>query len=74
MLTIKNFISRYLRPNRKVLLFLLSAVLSFPLAFVASIAWFTVLEKKYSFRSLAYAAPFAFILLTGIIQLEKFAY
>jgi len=67
MLTIKNFISRYLRPNRKVLLFLLSAVLSFPLAFVASIAWFTVLEKKYSFRSLAYAAPFAFILLTGII-------
>jgi len=66
MLTIKIF-SRYLSSSRKVLLFLLNATLSFPLALIASIAWFTVLEIEYSFRNLVYAAPIAFTLLIIII-------
>ena len=66
MLTISK-ISRYLGSSRKVHLFLLSAVPSFPLAVLASIAWFTVLEIKYSFRNLVYAAPIAFTLLIVII-------
>ena len=66
MFTIKN-ISRHLSSSRKALLFLISAVPSFPLALAASIAWFTVLETTYSFRNLAYAAPYAFTLLIVII-------
>jgi len=66
MLTIKKF-SRYLSSSRKVHIFLLSAVLSFPLALVASIAWFTVLDINYSFRNLVYAAPLAFTLIIVII-------
>jgi len=66
MLTIKK-ISRYLSSSRKVHLFLLSAVSSFPLALVVSITWFTVLDINYSFRNLVYAAPLAFTFLIIII-------
>lgn len=67
MLAIKKIFSRYLISDYKVPAFLISAVLSFPLALVASMLWFTILEKDYSFRNLAHTAPFAFILLIVII-------
>ena len=67
MLAIKKVVSRYFSSNYKLLAFLLSTFLSFPLALVASILWFTILEREYSFRNLAYAAPFDFIFLIGII-------
>ena len=67
MLTIRKKISRYFNSAHKVLLFLLSTALSLPLAFVLSIAWFTVSDRNYSLKSLAYAEPLAFFLLIGII-------
>lgn len=66
MFTIKK-ISQYLNSPHRLQLVLLSAVLSLPLALVASSAWFTVLERKYSFRNLVSAAPYAFFILFGII-------